>query len=454
MFVVQFSELEGRIDPEFYKPIYKIPHDRHFTRLRNITKQIIHPPEYPREFSDTGFQLIRSQNVRPLGVNLNENPVFFSEEFLESKKYSLAEKDDLLVVRSGVNAGDAAVIEKNYTNVIVGADTLLCRCTDDVIPKFLQTYFFTNFGGKQIAKNTTGATNKHLNSENLGKVLIPVINLDAQKVCIRIFDKSLEIKQQKEIEASALLASIDDYLLRELGITLPEKDNSLQNRIFTTQFSEVSGERIDPNYRMKYTYLTKQNGNYQFIPFNDLLIRKPQYGANEEAIEGNSTANTRYIRITDIDEYGNLKQDGWKTAQNIDETYLLNKNDLLFARSGSVGKCYIHKEIRKEAIFAGYLIRFVVNTNLVIPDYIFYYCNSAIYKFWVDAIQRPAVQANINAEEYRLLPIPLPPLEKQKEIVEHIQKSRNQVTQLQQEAQNVLAQAKKQIEAIILGETL
>ena len=158
------------------------------------------------------------------------------------------------------------------------------------------------------------------------------------------------------------------------------------------------------------------------------------------------------IRITDIDEIGNLKDAGWKTAKNTEERYLLKNNDLLFARSGSVGKCYIHKNIEKDAIFAGYLIRFILDLEKANPDFIFYFCNSSIYYFWVSAIQRPAVQANINAEEFKSLPIPLPPLEKQTEIASHIQNIRSQAKALQHEAASVLEEAKREVEKMILGE--
>lgn len=100
----------------------------------------------------------------------------------------------------------------------------------------------------------------------------------------------------------------------------------------------------------------------------------------------------------------------------------------------------------------GYLILFVVDTNIVIPGYIFYCCNSAIYKFWVDAVHRPAVQSNINSEEYQSLPIPLPLVEKQNEIVKHIQRIRTQAGSLRKEAQEILEKAKKEVEQIISGE--
>jgi len=49
------------------------------------------------------------------------------------------------------------------------------------------------------------------------------------------------------------------------------------------------------------------------------------------------------------------------------------------------------------------------------------------------------------------LKIPLPPLEKQNQIAEHISKIRAQAKQLQTKAKTGLEQAKKEVEAIILG---
>lgn len=45
--------------------------------------------------------------------------------------------------------------------------------------------------------------------------------------------------------ASMLLADIDDYLVAELGITLPpEPENTVASRIFTTLRREVAGVAI------------------------------------------------------------------------------------------------------------------------------------------------------------------------------------------------------------------
>lgn len=129
----------------------------------------------------------------------------------------------------------------------------------------------------------------------------------------------------------------------------------------------------------------------------------------------------RYIRITDIDENGDLKHD-WKTAQNIDSRFLLEENDVLFARSGAtVGKTFLYRKEHGKAIFAGYMIRFRVDESLIKPEYLFYYTQTSLYRTWVQLIQRPSGQPNINAEEFKSLEIPLPPLDVQAHIVEIMQ---------------------------------
>jgi restriction endonuclease S subunit len=100
--------------------------------------------------------------------------------------------------------------------------------------------------------------------------------------------------------------------------------------------------------------------------------------------------------------------------------YELVEGDLLFARSGAtVGKVYMYKESDGPCIYAGYLIRFKVNRDLVLPEYVFSFCKTKYYKNWVASKQNVVAQPNINATQYGSeLLIPLPPLRHQMRYVE------------------------------------
>src|SRR5262249_55015181 len=126
----------------------------------------------------------------------------------------------------------------------------------------------------------------------------------------------------------------------------------------------------------------------------------PQYGANASATAATG-ARPRFVRITDIDEDGRLKPDTGVEADIPDaDKYQLEEGDLLFARTGSVGRCYCYTLADGDCIFAGYLIRFRVDSRVVLPRYIWYYARSPKYRMWVATRQRVAIQANINGTEY------------------------------------------------------
>lgn len=219
------------------------------------------------------------------------------------------------------------------------------------------------------------------------------------------------------------------------------------NRIFVVQRSEIEG-RLDP--KMALYNRKVQNSIYPKVRLKDIIACKPQYGAGEPGIERKKVADARYIRITDIDENGLISHDNLgATANNVEEKYILHDNDILIARSGNtVGKAYIHKPVPYNCFFAGYLIRFIVDEQKALPKYVFTFTQLKAYKEWVSAIQRPSGQPNINSEEYQSLEIPLPNLDKQREIVELIDYAYSQMSQKVSEAQQIL----DSIDAYILNE--
>ena len=210
-----------------------------------------------------------------------------------------------------------------------------------------------------------------------------------------------------------------------------------KDKIFIIQKSEIDG-RLDP--KMALYNQSVQHSLYPLVKLKSLLLSKPQYGANEAGIIRDNNEQPRYIRITDIDENGLISPNELgDTIANLDNKYILNENDIVIARSGAtVGKAYIHKPLPYICIYAGYLIRFIVNSKKILPDYLFAYTQLSPYKEWINAIQRPSAQPNINAEEYQSLEIPLPNLSKQQEIVDYINAAYAQKQAKETEAQQLL----------------
>lgn len=143
------------------------------------------------------------------------------------------------------------------------------------------------------------------------------------------------------------------------------------------------------------------------------LSSQSMYGIGASAVEFDK--KNVYVRITDIDEDTRRIIGDYTSPDNIDEKYLLEKNDILFARTGaSTGKTYIHSKFNEtlKYYFAGFLIKFKIKDNYS-SKFIYQYTFTEMYKNWVKVMSVRSGQPGINSEEYSKLSLYIPKKEEQ-----------------------------------------
>ena len=146
------------------------------------------------------------------------------------------------------------------------------------------------------------------------------------------------------------------------------------------------------------------------VKLKDLTLdNKGHYGIGAAAVERSEDLPT-YLRITDINEDGTLDYEGLKSVDSSDtDKYYLQENDIVFARTGnSTGKNYLYDGRDGELVYAGFLIKFSLNPEIVNPLYVKYYCMTKEYWGWVEGISTGSTRKNINAKMFGELEIPLP----------------------------------------------
>ncbi|RZB35527.1 MAG: type I restriction enzyme, S subunit [Desulfobacteraceae bacterium Eth-SRB2] len=172
-----------------------------------------------------------------------------------------------------------------------------------------------------------------------------------------------------------------------------------------------------PGYKKTKVGWIPEEWNCQHL--HNLCTASGQYGACAPAIPYLNEA-PRYIRITDITDNGNLLNIN-KVSIPPDSAvkYFLSFGDFLFARTGAtVGKTYLHDKDSGQYAFAGYLIRFIPDENLLLGVFLKNYTQTDRYYYWVKTTLHAGAQPNINAAEYGSLSVPVPPLPEQKKIAE------------------------------------
>jgi type I restriction enzyme S subunit len=128
--------------------------------------------------------------------------------------------------------------------------------------------------------------------------------------------------------------------------------------------------------------------------------------------------DTRFIRITDIDENGSLKKNDAKFIDFADELerYQVKKGDLLVARTGGTfGKTLLYKD-DCPAVYASFLIKITLNNGDLLPDFYFHFSQSNRYWFQANNLVTGGGQPQFNANVLKEIVVPLPPLPEQQAI--------------------------------------
>ena len=155
--------------------------------------------------------------------------------------------------------------------------------------------------------------------------------------------------------------------------------------------------------------------SWQWVSVEDIST-SILYGVSESAKEN---GQYKLLRITDI-QNNNVC---WDTVPftNYDKdvsNYLLEKGDILFARTGAtVGKSFlIEEQLNLKAIYASYLIR-VRTASDICPEYLKYFFESGYYWSQITSSSVGVGQPNVNGTSLGCLNLPLPPFKEQKRIV-------------------------------------
>ncbi len=135
--------------------------------------------------------------------------------------------------------------------------------------------------------------------------------------------------------------------------------------------------------------------------------------------------------------------------------FSLHKGDLLLCRSvGSyshVAKCALVEEDCPDILFPDIIIR-VRFQKTVLPEYVREVIQTKLGRAYFQSNARTSVGMwKIGAEDIRSFPLPLPPLDVQREIVQQVQAQRQEMARLREQAERKARESKAEVEALILG---
>ncbi len=437
VFILQKSEIEKRLDPFYYVPelveLEKKVLAKNPKKLRDYVKGIASgatpkTAEVEKYYSDeqNGMPFLRVQNLSPTGILEFEDCKYINKETHNGMlKRSQVSAGDLLVKITGVGRMAVASVAPENFEGNINQHICVIKTGSKEVSETLAAYLNSDIAERLASRRSTGGTRPALDYPAL--LSIPIIE---DKRILEITKKVVEQKKQNEAEADRLLSSIDDYLLGELGIKLPEPhENTLKNRMFTVSLKDISGGRFDPFYNQKHFDILKNPK----AKFHTRRIKE----ISEEIKTGLPVRKD--FRATD----GAYPYYGANGIIGYMDEYTHNGKYLVIGQDGYIGNHYV-----VNGKFWG------SNHNWVLKlknNYDYNFVKAVLDVLNYDYLITGGVIPKLTKEALESIRIPIPFFDKQKEIAEHISKIREQAQKLKDQTAELLKEASKEIENILLN---
>lgn len=339
---------------------------------------------------DVGNAVVRSTNFNDTGyLDLSDVALrLLDKETFEEKKILL---NEILIERSGGSetqpVGRVSFITQEVADKEMAFANFIQRISakEDVHPKFLFycLYQMHSAGFTQIMQNQTNG----------------IRNLEYRFFTKQILPKP-KYKEQERI--ASILSAVDANIkaTKQSIAKLERLKKSLMQNLLTGKIKPDGTERREKDF-ITHEKFGKIPLGWKFLRLKDVIREAPAYGANASAVPF-SEELPKYIRITDIDDFGNIIEENKASISNEDAAgYFLEDNDFLFARTGdTVGKSFLYKKEFGNCAYAGYMIRFQFDYKKIIPEYFKTIAHSFFFEAFKESMKRIGAKPNINATEY------------------------------------------------------
>lgn len=410
-----------------------IPAQWHNLRLRFVCefRNGYTPSKANPEFWEDGtIPWYRMEDIRDSGRKLEEAKQYVTKDAI--KGGGLFEAGSFILATTATIGEHAVLIvdslaNQRFTNL---------KIRKSLSNRLLRDYFFYYlFVIDDYCKATTKTST------------FPAVSMELLKNCHVVFP----LVQEQQ--------AIVDYLDKKCSeidnvISAQQKRIALLQELKQSVITHAVTKGLNPNVEMKDSgveWIGKIPASWDVVHLKRILRERMQYGANEPA-ESDDTTYPRYIRITDITANGELRPETFKSLEpSKAKDYLLDKGDVLFARSGAtVGKTFLFNADIK-ACYAGYLIKASCDKRRMLPEYLYYYTQNGAYECWKNSVFIQSTIQNIGADKYQMMYIPVPSKDEQKQIVEYtmrksqifdaaISKAQHQVELLQEYKQSLITE--------------
>ncbi|MEV4121034.1 restriction endonuclease subunit S [Micromonospora sp. NPDC049645] len=276
---------------------------------------------------------------------------------------------------------------------------------------------------------TSSVTVKHLSSRTVEDIPLPLPPRAEQRRIVAALEDHLSrlgVATQELVSGKARIVKLRRALEEKAiaGALLPKAASSGTTKVDLAEILDRRADLVGKQRRrpIEPAWQLSNLPNHWALASVDQITWNIEYGTSAKAGPKVDDSDVAVLRMGNI-QGGEISTRSLKylPASHPDiESLLLDEMDVLFNRTNSaelVGKSAAFRGELKAATFASYLIRCRLLDG-VEPNWVALVINSSVGRLYVRSVMSQQVgQANVNGTKLAAMPIPLPPLDEQRQIL-------------------------------------
>ena len=402
------------------------------------------------------YRYITAKNVRPWGMDLSDVTFLTEEDHREIYARCDTRAGDVLLVKDGVNTGDAAINTVDEEISLLSSVCMLRPRSEVLRNQFLRYYLLSPTGARLLTGKMTGTAIRRIILKRIKETPIPLAPFGEQ---IRIVERVEELLSDldagvaaleraranlKKYRAAVLKAAVTGDLTAEWRAKHPnvEPTTKLLDRILAERRRKweadqqanfaASGKAPPKGWQEKYPEpAVVDSGGLPELPPGwcwatvDQLISylRNGYFQSPEPLD----AGVRLLRINAVRAMRvDLEEFRYLTQSDALSNYFVENGDLLFTRyNGSLDLLGVAGMVRgcaEPTVHPDKLIRVKTVIPAPLAAYLEIACNTGeSRRHMVGRARTTAGQTGISGSDVRDMPVPLPPLDEQRAIVAEVE---------------------------------
>lgn len=339
---------------------------------------------------------------------------FLAKTQANQLRHLMLKKNWILVTCSGT-LGNVSFSNGTFENRIATHDLIRIVPNSKYVNKgTLYAFLSSKYGYYQITQSQFGGVVKHINDTQTKDILVPVFPSALQEEVDSIVIESAKLREEATDAFNTAIRIFEDNLVRS------KFDFSYQTKAISSTSIFGAFRRFDAQYQIGMLKLRNELSGIRTVKLSN-LASKIYVGNRGKRYYVKS--GIPFLSSSDMMLYNPVK---YSTPISVNtpnlESLLVNTNDILISRSGTVGNSVIVSDTLNRKAVSEHALRLVIDESQIDPKYIFCYLNTTHGKRVLEALSYGSVIITLGEEFVGDIDIPILSTETQGKINEAIGK--------------------------------